>query len=422
MSQTYRSLTKYLTFANLDQYQWWQQAGPTLSKLLSTANYPVDQQYQYLLLLGLHVIPMLGPYPSSQRPGLYKSPIGGIGTLELSQNFTKDANTVRMGFEPVHYTATTGQDECNQLIMNETLMKFKRLGANVSLSLYHSLVSELTLSDADLGILREKDELKKQPTKSQHVLGVDMKGGEVLVKVYIYPQLAAIARGTPVSEMIFAALEKVDGGQLGESGCLSVLREFIADERVNPATTPVTFLSCDLLEPSHARFKVYLAEFQFDFETLSRNWTLGGRLADAETMKGLDMLQELWTAFDLPLGLREPPKPGNSPVRLPFLYNLEMQSGRKSPKSKVYFPLADVNDLDIANVLTGFFEKHGCAGLARSYTENLVEYFPGVVLRESVGLHAWLSFSYSEKTGPYMTVYYQWPDSFNQGHLTAVNP
>ncbi|KAE8352153.1 aromatic prenyltransferase [Aspergillus coremiiformis] len=419
MSQSYHSLSKYLSFPNLDQYQWWQQAGPTLSKMLSTANYPIDQQYQYLLLLGLHIIPLLGPYPSPQRPGLYKSPIGGIGTLELSQNFTKDQTTVRMGFEPVHYTATTGPDDCNQLIMNEAITTFKRLDAHVDLSLYHSLVSSLTLTSSELDLLRKKDSLKNQPVKSQHVLGVDLQNGDLLVKVYIYPQLKALARETSVSELILSALRKVDGGRLGESACLSVLREFIADESVSAATTPVTFLSCDLVEPSRARFKVYLAEFQFDVETLSRNWTLGGRLDDADTLVGLEMVRELWTAFRLPGGLREPPKPGDSPARLPFLFNFEMQSGRRTPRSKVYFPLADVSDLHVATVLTGFFERYGCAGLTRSYTENLMEYFPGVDLKESVALHAWLSFSYS-KTGPYMTVYYQWPDSFNQGHLTAT--
>ncbi|KAF7586729.1 hypothetical protein BBP40_008408, partial [Aspergillus hancockii] len=360
------------------------------------------------------------PYPSPQRPALYKSPIGGIGTLELSQNFTKDRNTIRMGFEPVHYTATTGEDPCNQRIMNEALTRLKRLSPNIDLGIYHALVGILTVSDAEVEILRQNGALANQPTKSQHVLGIDMRDGEILVKMYLYPQLKAIARGRTVSDLIFSALAQTARGELSRSGCLSVLESFVAE--TNPATTPVTFLSCDLVEANRARFKVYLAEFQFGMESLSRDWTLGGRLDDGETMKGLEMLRELWGAFNLPRGLREAPKPGDSPVRLPFLFNFEMGVGREVPRSKVYFPLANVNDLDIANVLTEFFERYGFVGIARRYAEDLVEYFPGVDLKESVALHAWLSFSYSEKTGPYLTVYYQWPDSFSQGYLTAVNP
>ncbi|KAB8076481.1 aromatic prenyltransferase [Aspergillus leporis] len=420
MSEPYKTLTKYLSFPNLDQHQWWHQAGPTLSTFLQNASYPIPQQYQYLLLLHQHIIPFLGPYPSAQRPALYKAPIGGIGTLEFSQNFTKDRNTIRMGFEPVHYTATTGEDPCNRLIMNEALTRLKRLDPNVNLSIYHTLVVDLTVSDTEVAILKQNGSLTKQPTKSQHVLAIDMRDGEMLVKMYLYPQLKGLARGRSVSDLIFSALGKVAWGQLGQSGCLSVLEAFTGE--VNPATTPVTFLSCDLLEPALARFKVYIAEFQFDMETIFRNWTLGGRLDDAETNRGLEMLRELWVAFNLPMGLREAPKPGDSPIRLPFLFNFEMQVGTRVLRPKIYFPLADVNDLDIANVLTEFFERHECVGLARRYTEDLVEYFPGVDLKESVTLHAWLSFSYSEKTGPYLTVYYQWPDSFNQGHLTAVKP
>ncbi|PKX88945.1 uncharacterized protein P174DRAFT_464677 [Aspergillus novofumigatus IBT 16806] len=95
----YDTLTKCFTFSGIDQHEWWTKTAPTLGKLLRDAKYDPCQQLQYLYLFGMHIIPMLGPFPNA-RPGLYRSILGGLGCLEFNQNFTQLLRTVRIAFEP----------------------------------------------------------------------------------------------------------------------------------------------------------------------------------------------------------------------------------------------------------------------------------------------------------------------------------
>ncbi|KAE8351953.1 aromatic prenyltransferase [Aspergillus coremiiformis] len=404
--QPYDSLSKYFTFPNFDQHQWWHNTAQMLGNLLSQCQYSVHHQYQYLCLYGLHIIPFLGPWPEAGRRGLYRSVFSGLGPLELSQNFTKTGRTVRMGFEPTSFLASTGRDICNQLALGEVLNRFKHLGLKLDLQLYHQLVNEVSLTGQDEAKLQELNALENEPAKSQHILALDLKDGDAIVKLYFYPQLKSLATGIPRGQMMFNAVRKVDKmGSFSQS--MDLIEEYFASV---PETTAPYWMSCDLIEPHKTRFKFYIAEFQVDIAHAVSLWTLGGKLAGPETMTGLEMVRELWKALEIQDGLREqknrPGHSGDPPNIIPMLFNLEIYAGTAYPQPKIYFPTTGINDRVVARVMVEFFRRHGLEAHAESYLDDLASYVPHMDLNECTDLQAWISFSYSEKTGPYVTVYY----------------
>jgi DMATS type aromatic prenyltransferase len=369
----YDSLSRYMTFPSLGQHDWWRKTGPTLGKMLRDAKYDICQQFQYLYLFGTHIIPMLGPFPSV-RPGLYRSVLGGLGSLEFSQNFTQSQRTVRVAFEPTSHAASTGEDPCNRRMVNEALSRLKCLSPQTDLQLYYQLMSELTLADEEERILSNRNELETQPGKTQSILALDLKGGDIAVKLYLYPGLKSAATGTPISQIVFDSVRKVDHkGVFSDS--LALIEDFL---RTVPPTISLHFLSCDLVALRNTRFKIYIAEFQVDFERITDIWTLGGKLQDQETLTGLGMLRELWEALKIPEGKRSrverPTMPGDPPDLLPLLFNFEIQPHKHPPQLKIYFPLTGVNDLTIATSLTQLFSRWGWSEHAHSYSRDLASY------------------------------------------------
>ncbi|KAF7596490.1 hypothetical protein BBP40_001362 [Aspergillus hancockii] len=377
-----------------------------LGKLLSQCKYSVHHQYQYLSLYGLHIIPFLGPWPDIGRPELYKSVFSGLGPLEFSQNFTKTARTVRMGFEPTSFFASTTRDLCNRHALGDALNHFKQLGIKIDLRLYHQLVSEVSLTDQDEEVLRARNVLDNEPAKSQDLLALDFKDGDVTVKLYFYPQLKSLATGITRAQLMFNAVRAVD--KIGSfSKSMDMIEEFFASV---PETTAPYWISCDLIEPHRTRFKFYIAEFQVDLDHAGDLWTLGGRLGDPETMTGLEIVRDLWKSFGIRDGLREqknrPGHSGDPPNIIPMLFNLEISPGSPCPQPKIYFPTTGMNDLAIAEAMTEFFRRHGLDGYAESYIADLASCVPHMDLADCTDLQAWISFSYSFRTGPYLTVYY----------------
>ncbi|KAK3947144.1 aromatic prenyltransferase [Pseudoneurospora amorphoporcata] len=87
----------------------------------------------------------------------------------------------------------------------------------------------------------------------------------------------------------------------------------------------------------------------------------------------------------------------------------EMRPGKEEPEVKVYLPLMHFFDTEEAvvealeEVWTGF--GWGAELGKGGYGEAMREAFPHVDFNKAPGTHTWVSFSYSDHTGPYMTVY-----------------
>ncbi|PLB52029.1 putative dimethylallyl tryptophan synthase [Aspergillus steynii IBT 23096] len=404
-SSVYDALVKFLIFPNLDQSEWWEAAASMLARMLSAAHYNFHQQFQYLYLFATHVIPMLGPFPKS-RPGLYDCLLGGLGSLEFSQNLAQSQSLVRIAFEPTSHEASTGEDPCNRGMIDQALRRLKRVSPSLDLQLYHRLIVDLTLSDDDERALIDANELAGRPARTQSLVALDLKDGDIAVKLYLYPELKSAATGTPILQLIGDSMRKVDPGDLFSAG-LAEVEDFL---RRAPSTLQAYFLSCDLVSPAVTRFKLYLADLQVGFDRITDIWTLGGKLQGEETERGLQMVQDLWEALEIPPGTRAPPdrptRPGDPPTRLPLLANLELKPRDPWPKLKIYFPLTGLNDEMVATALSSVFRRWGWEDHASTYVENVASYKPDLDLSQSSDFQAWLSFSYSIKTGPYTTMYY----------------
>ncbi|KAL5361450.1 aromatic prenyltransferase [Aspergillus floccosus] len=398
----YRTLSRSTLFPNLDQYQYWHRAAPMLSKMLSDGEYSVHRQYEYLSVFAHLVLPMLGPFPDARD--LYKCVLGGIGSLELSQNFQPDGSTVRLAFEPTSYMASTGGDPFNRNTINATLAKLKALDIGVNLQLHQMLVHELTLTDSEEQLVSPK-EMEKMIVKTQTLLAFDLTKSGICVKEYFYPDIKSNVTGASVAQIIFAAIEKMDRKGHFEAPC-QLLRSHMQRQSIDD----LHFASCDLVDPLQTRIKVYLAELDVTLAKMTEHWTLSGMATDEETLEGLQMVRELWVELGIVEGKRikpdRPAQPGDPNTHLPVLLNYEMSPGRPCPKPKIYYPLTGISDMRIANVLTAFFQRHGMQNHSAAYIKNFKSYYPDRNLDVATDHQAWLSFSYTKKKGPYLTMYY----------------
>ncbi|PKX97582.1 uncharacterized protein P174DRAFT_449186 [Aspergillus novofumigatus IBT 16806] len=390
-----------MIFANLDQHQYWHQVGPMLGKMLVDGKYSIHHQHEYLSLFAHLIIPRLGPFPSPGRD-IYMCLLGGIGSIELSRNFQRLGSTARLAFEPTSYLASTDADPFNRHAVHATLAELRMTGsATVDLELHHTLAADLTLTDRDEQLLTA--ELAKTNWKTQILLALDLTKTGITVKEYFYPVIKAAATGRSVAELCFSAIRKVD-----VQGRLAAPCKAIEAHMQRQTQTDLHFLSVDLVDPGTTRFKLYLMELEVTLAKVEEHWTLGGTLTDEETMRGLQMIRELWVDLGIVDGKRAEPQrpslPGDPLSIVPFFMNYEMTPGQPLPKPKFYFPLIGIPELKIANVLAAFFERHGMHDLATAYSETLQSYYPGEDLAIATDRQAWLSVSYTEEKGPYLTI------------------
>lgn len=406
LSETpYRTLNRAIRFPNMDQYQCWQHFAPMLGKSLADAKYSIHQQYEYLCLFAHFVIPNLGPFRGING-GVYRSALGGIGPGEISQNFQQSGRTIRFAFEPTSYLASTGGDRFNRLAIHATLTELRTAGsAAVNLEMHQALVNELTLTDNEEQ-LTKTHEISNTAWKSQFVLALDLTKTGVVVKEYFYPAVKAAVTEQTVAQLCFSAIRKLDVQGRLEAPC-QMIEAYLSRPGQK---TDLQFMSCDLVNPQETRFKLYMMELDVSLATAEEYWTLNGALTDDETMLGLQMLRELWMDLGIPEGRRDTPKrpsvPGDPSVIVPFIANYEIHPSQPMPKTKFYFPIAGIPDMKVANVLAAFFERYDMHDHAAVYRENLQSYYPGVDLNVAKDHQVWLSFSYTKKKGPYLTVYY----------------
>ncbi|PYH78664.1 aromatic prenyltransferase [Aspergillus uvarum CBS 121591] len=401
----YHTLSRAIPFATLDQHRYWHAVAPMLGEMLTRGDYSLHQQYGYLSLFAQVIVPRLGPFPSQQN--IYKCLLGGTGSVELSQNVQRRGLTARVAFEPTSYIASTGADPFNRQAVHATLAELRTLGAaQVDLELHHQLHHQLTLSDRDEQGMTAA-QIADTVWRTQTLLALDLSPcGTITVKEYFYPGLKAQRTGCSVADLCFRAIRSVD-----PEGRFAAAAQAIARHMQTQPRTDLYFLSCDLVDPATTRFKLYLMELDMRWAKVEEHWTLGGALAgDADVARGLAMLRELWRDFGILEGQRAEPErpslPGDPDTIVPFILNYELHPDRPLPVPKFYFPLVGISDLKVAAVLEAFFQRWEMPEQAAVYRENLQAYYPTADLAKATDHQAWMSFSYSQKKGPYLTMYY----------------
>ncbi|RAL15194.1 tryptophan dimethylallyltransferase fgaPT2 [Aspergillus homomorphus CBS 101889] len=408
--QAYQVLSEIFDFPNDEQRSWWHSTAPMFAQLLQTADYEIHTQYRCLAMFKKHVIPFLGVYPTNDRDR-WLSILTRYGTpFELSLNCSD--SLVRYTYEPITAASGTTTDPFNTFAIWEALKPLMAIEPSLNLEWFTHFKRDLTLDAAESAWLQQHRELVDGQIQTQNKLALDLKGGRVVPKTYIYPALKETATGRSVQELMFSSMRSLAHRYPAISAPLDMLEAYVHSRGPHSTATP-RLLSCDLIDPAKSRIKVYLLERMVSLDAMRELWTLGGRRDDAATHDGWAMIEELWELLDIPPGLRSYPEPflplGSIPPPgelLPSMANFTLHQNDPMPEPQVYFTVFGMNDMAIARALTTFFARHGWTRMAQRYEESLRASYPHALHEELNYIHAYISFSY-RKGRPYLSVYLQ---------------
>ncbi|KAF7182572.1 hypothetical protein CNMCM7691_002143 [Aspergillus felis] len=357
-------LSRYLTFSDRDQCQWWQNKGQLLSQMLQDCGYNEHQQYQYLTLFHHDLAPALGAWPAPQVGQQDNTLPSDAGELELSLTFKGQNTFLRIAFEPFgSMKGAEGRDPSNQAPIQSLLKNLEKLeGVQLCLDHYHTLVNHLTLSDRDqreLETTNKKSLAERMPSWTQHTLALNLIDGDVYPQLYFHPQLKSLATDKPVSEMLFDALRATDSDI---APALAMLHEYLHKA---PATTVPAFLSCDLIEPSAASRRIFLAETNITWDRIQGLWTLRGKLDDSP--QRVQPLKTLWDILKIRDGIR-----GND--ECPLLITMALSKNAPFIETQIAFPMEGKDELSIGEAVSHFLAGFWGGDQAIIYPKALRSY------------------------------------------------
>ncbi|KAM5449930.1 hypothetical protein MaudCBS49596_004692 [Microsporum audouinii] len=406
----YSIISKVIQFDNLDQASWWHDLVPLVERVLQQSNYSTEMQFQYLLLFSQVIIPSLGPYTSANRT--WRSTLTRSGVpVELSVNYKKGGESaVRITVEPCSYLSGMPIDPFNQIPTREMMAKIAKYDfCNFDTELWDYFSDRLTTSKTERDLISE-DNIDVGVFKTQLLPGFDFSDdGEISVKGYVFPRVKATANDIPVDTLVFEGLRDFEKKN-DCSAPLALLREYL---QTLSTESNIGFLAWDCVAPSKSRLKIYIGNADVTMNNIEDLFTLGGRLVDPTTLKGLELLRQLWKAVGVKEGTRDMVPYFDDPLqvpsqgqRAPLLMNYEMMPGHPYPIGKFYLPTHGENNLQVAKGLSEFFAYVGWTELAETYIDRLQAMYPNLDLSRTSCLIPWISFAYSEKHGVYVSVYY----------------
>ncbi|KAK1140594.1 aromatic prenyltransferase (DMATS family) [Aspergillus melleus] len=404
-------LAAYYDFPSEDQARWWEDTGPLFNRMLEAGQYDVHRQYQFLSFFIHHLLPALGPYPQRWRSTISRSGL----PIEFSLNFQKGCHRlVRIGFEPVSFLSGTPRDPFNGIPIGDLLRQLVKLPLrDFDTQLFQRLLGDCHLSP---GEVHQVQELLKapdaNPLKSQGAFGFDfLRDGTILVKGYVFPNLKAQATGIPIGNLVADTVRSLDAERNQFLPAFSLVHDYMQE---STGYNQYTFLSCDCVDMSRQRLKLYGAHTEVTWPKIAEMFTLGGRLIDEpEIMAGLDHLRELWNLLRIGEGTRafsggfdHSQDTAASQVLSPMIWNYEIHPGGRFPVPKFYLPVHGENDRFVAESLARFWDSLGWSEHARSYLKTVEELYPDQDISQTSRLQSWVSYSYTEKKGVYMSVYF----------------
>ncbi|KAH8756391.1 TdiB protein [Diaporthe sp. PMI_573] len=244
-------------------------------------------------------------------------------------------------------------------------------------------------------------------------MAVDLRGGARSMKAYMFPMAKNLASGRdrdardagldairnlkPYGDRLAPAVDFLD----------SYWDQF-------PERLTLDMIGMDCIDPSKARIKIYAHISARNSWKVVRDFvTFGGQATDPERLKGLDLLRSIWNLLRNEQGPVD--DDFDKPLRHPtsflgsIMFSFEIVPGRQIPDVKVYVPMWQYapSDGHVARNLISAFRELGWQQTAEKYMTGLRHTFPGADLDSPLSVvHSNISFSFTEKTGAYMSVYY----------------
>ncbi|KAE8324208.1 tryptophan dimethylallyltransferase-domain-containing protein [Aspergillus sergii] len=322
--------------------QWWYKTGPILLKLMTSSNYSIEQQHQYLEFYASVSIPFLGSYPQVVRSSLTRSGL----PMEFSANYQQ------------HGKQPTDRDMAKEFLSTLSELEVKGFDSR----LWDTVSQSIHLDATEKAILQE---IKINDTflRAQTLFGIDFVGdGAISVKAYVFPWLKCKISGQSSRELLANTVQ----GLQRQVDCSEVFSMVDCYLQETNSYNLYTFFSWDCIKPSDSRLKLYMCSASMMRAKLEDAWSLGSQLLGPPVMRSED----------------------------------------PSPLTKIYLPVHGENDLKIATGVAHFMEEIGMVNTGKTYLDTIQTYFPGYDLEQTDRLTSWISFVFTEITGLYLSIHY----------------
>ncbi|KAL8834220.1 MAG: hypothetical protein Q9170_003851 [Blastenia crenularia] len=346
---------------------WKRKAARPLTVLLEKADYDPATQGQYIDFFLHHIIPALGPPPSSsstQQP--WKSFMTDDHTpVELSWDWNTPGERpeIRYSIEPIGALAGTPVDPFNMHATRCLIEQLKQTVPGIDLRWYEHFAAYLlpAKNQGPALIPTTSDHASSQSTT---FLAFDLsRTGAMTVKAYFLPSTLATASRISNFTLITQAIRSLPENGDNEFKALNTVAEFITTDPVGKKLE-CDILSIDCVDPAEARVKIYFRSRETSFESVRRIMGLGGRISTERTEKAMEELFELWKGL---FGCSDTSMTQSMELRqcqhrtAGILYYFDLSKNKSVPVPKVYLPVRHYADSDyqVARAVCAVLGKTG---------------------------------------------------------------
>ncbi|KAL4931681.1 aromatic prenyltransferase [Aspergillus undulatus] len=409
--EVWKILTTHIRLSpnqNPSHIAWWTNMSPILGRSLALTGHSGASQYKNLLLVYSTLLPFLGPVPGRTQSNIrWQSCIaGGKGPLDISINYQRSKATFRITIEPIGDEAGTDVDPMNELAPRQLLSRLQNMrihgdgDGGIDLTWYNQLEHDLVLSNHHVRKHEHQEAISEYAIKTQRLIGLDLyESRPPTVKAYFFPHIRAAATRQDWAVLLFGSVRKLCPDEAFQKSIsmiesyITSIRDFLILEKPNVAI--------DCLAPSRSRVKIYVAMEVSRLKDVYDLWALGGALDPTPEMKkGFEIIRVMWDAVYpnlLPTG--------KARESMTVHCNWELSPSSPAPVPKIYFLLADDYDKNISSAVIELFRGLGWDEHVKAHTAVEEEAYSMCDIATSTDIYTWLSFAYSNTSGPYITVY-----------------
>ncbi|KZL84014.1 hypothetical protein CI238_04961 [Colletotrichum incanum] len=363
----------------------------------SVGGYTASEQESQIQFLNEHVAPVLGPVPSEPFDA-FNMPYN-CSPLETSINFTTK------GVPKARVWMNLGKPLDQTRFLPGVAEKDKEVLQNIARATgadtrwMDCLMKALFLTPAQMEAVRARN----GPVWPFSLFCFDFDGADRTMRAY-FP---AVPRGGRTrTEVCLDAIEKLEPAGEKLKPALDHVLGYLGNNKYEAA---LHMLGVDLVDPEKARLKVYLDVNSNSWNAARDVMTLGGRLNDEVTLKGVEILRSIW-----PLLRDEPENTDDDWSKPPVIpsvsfpgqqYSIEITAGSSIPEIKIYAPLMQFTkttqraEQNMYKILQKLNHPWGSNGKL----ETAMKAMCGEEMVRGLGV---VTFSYSEKKGAYTTFYF----------------
>ena len=363
-----------------DRVFWWSALGQSLATLLKTCRYGDNEQLFYLRWFQQWIMDSLGPRPLDGKPHYGPSFTYDGSPLEYSLHWKekRPKQIIRFTVEPCSQKAGTAADPLNQLAAKDLLTTMTNSVPGIDLTRFNLFLSETSVPNEAADKVLSK--IPSDHCRAPLLIAFDLERGGIAAKAYFNPALKAIYTRTSTETVVFNAIGKCNGPAGTYDASIRALEGYLKMFNVRHAPRIILLSNDCIVDSPAARVKIYA---YMPVNTLAKArhvFQLGGRLTGPVTAGGLKAIGDFWchifgfSSLDPDID-DKPVLPADSSC----IFGFEMRpttEGQMEPdmEVKMYIPGSWLGETDaqICEVLSAWFQSHGCPDLAARYQPDLI--------------------------------------------------